>query len=451
MSTKIRTKKITEFLDTDYREYSMSVIEDRAIPSVIDGFKPVQRKIASMADEIWKTGKEKGMKIFQLGGLASSKKNYLHGDSSMNDAITSMCQKFKNNIPLLTAEGQVGSLRSTHASSPRYVGCHLSENFRLVYKDFELLKGKEEEGMIIEPHFFLPILPAILLNGTSGISIGFSSKILNRNPKEVTQACIDYLNGKKIKELKPYQPEFTGTWKRDKDNKNKWWISGKYEIVNTTTVHVSDLPPDITFEKYETYLDSLVDKKIIKDYDNNASVSIDYTLKFKREDLQKLIDEDRLESVLKIHDSETENLTTIDENGKLKIFDCAEDILRYFVDFRLTWYQKRKDYLINKYIDEYKILSNKAKFIKHIIQKKLNVNNKPKIEIVKYLEINKFDKINGSFDYLIGMPIYSLTKERYAELLKQCAERKQLIDDTKKKDVKDMYIDDLDELKKKLK
>ena len=281
--------------------------------------------------------------------------------------------------------------------------------------------------------------------------MGYASNILGRNPKEVTQACIDYLNGKKIKELKPYQPEFTGTWKRDNENKNKWWISGKYEIVNTTTVHVSDLPPDTTFEKYEAYLDSLVDKKIIKDYDNNASVSIDYTLKFKREDLQKLIDEDKLESVLKIHDSETENLTTIDENGKLKIFDCAEDILRYFVDFRLTWYQKRKDYLINKYIDEYKCLSNKAKFIQHIIQKKLNVNNQPKIEIVKYLETNKFDKINDSFDYLIGMPIYSLTKERYAELLKQCEEKKQLIADTKKRDIKDMYIDDLNELKKKLK
>ena len=447
----IRTRTVTNFLNTEVKEYAEDILKNRCIPSCIDSFKPSQRKVVYVSDKIWKSGNEKPMKVFQLTGRTAVEAYYHHGNQALDALITNMGQVFKNNLPILDGIGQYGSLRSPVAGASRYIGTKLHPNFRLIFKDFDLLENQVEEGVVIEPKWYLPILPMVIINSSISIGMGYASNILGRNPKEVTQACIDYLNGKKIKELKPYQPEFAGTWKRDKDNKNKWWIAGKYEIVNTTTVHVSELPPDITFEKYEAYLDSLVDKKIIKDYDNNASVSIDYTLKFKREDLQKLIDEDMLESVLKIHDSETENLTTIDENGKLKIFDCAEDILRYFVDFRLTWYQKRKDYLINKYIDEYKILSNKAKFIHNIIQKKLNVNNQPKIEIVKYLETNKFDKINGSFDYLIGMPIYSLTKERYEELLKQCEERKQLIDDTKKKDVKDMYIDDLDELKKKLK
>lgn len=447
----MRTRTVTNFLNTEVKEYAEDILKNRCIPSCIDSFKPSQRKVVYVADKIWKSENEKPMKVFQLTGRTAVEAYYHHGNQAMDALITNMGQVFKNNLPILDGIGQYGSLRSPVAGASRYIGTKLHPNFRLIFKDFDLLENQVEEGVVIEPKWYLPILPMVIINSSISIGMGYASNILGRNPKEVTQACIDYLNGKKIKELKPYQPEFTGTWKRDNENKNKWWISGKYEIVNTTTVHVSDLPPDTTFEKYEAYLDSLVDKKIIKDYDNNASVSIDYTLKFKREDLQKLIDEDKLESVLKIHDSETENLTTIDENGKLKIFDCAEDILRYFVDFRLTWYQKRKDYLINKYIDEYKCLSNKAKFIQHIIQKKLNVNNQPKIEIVKYLETNKFDKINDSFDYLIGMPIYSLTKERYAELLKQCEEKKQLIADTKKRDIKDMYIDDLNELKKKLK
>lgn len=447
----MRTRTVTNFLNTEVKEYAEDILKNRCIPSCIDSFKPSQRKVVYVADKIWKSGNEKPMKVFQLTGRTAVEAYYHHGNQAMDALITNMGQVFKNNLPILDGIGQYGSLRSPVAGASRYIGTKLHPNFRLIFKDFDLLENQVEEGVVIEPKWYLPILPMVIINSSISIGMGYASNILGRNPKEVTQACIDYLNGKKIKELKPYQPEFTGTWKRDNENKNKWLISGKYEIVNTTTVHVSDLPPDVTFEKYEAYLDSLVDKKIIKDYDNNASVSIDYTLKFKREDLQKLIDEDRLETVLKIHDSETENLTTIDENGKLKIFDCAEDILRYFVDFRLTWYQKRKDYLINKYIDEHKNLSNKAKFIQHIIQKKLNVNNKPKIEIVNYLETNKFDKINDSFDYLIGMPIYSLTKERYAELLKQCEEKKQLIADTKKRDIKDMYIDDLNELKKKLK
>ena len=89
-----RTKTITEFLDTDYKEYSMSVITERAIPSVIDSFKPVQRKIIDMANEIWKTGSEKSMKVFQLCGQTCAKKLYVHGDQSCNGAIINMCQGF---------------------------------------------------------------------------------------------------------------------------------------------------------------------------------------------------------------------------------------------------------------------------------------------------------------------------------------------------------------------
>ena len=218
-----RTKTITDFLNTDYKDYSMSVITERAIPSVIDSFKPVQRKIIDMANDIWKTGNEKSMKVFQLCGQTCAKKLYVHGDSSCNGAIITMCQGFKNNLAVLEADGQVGSLRVRAAASPRYVGCHLSPNFRLLYKDFELLERKCEEGQEIEPTWFLPVAPTILINGSSGLAVGYASNILNRNPKDVVNACIDYLNGKKIKELKPWLSEFSGTWTRDLENKNKWY------------------------------------------------------------------------------------------------------------------------------------------------------------------------------------------------------------------------------------
>ena len=446
-----RTKTITEFLDTDYKEYSMSVITERAIPSVIDSFKPVQRKIIDMANEIWKIGNEKSMKVFQLCGQTCAKKLYVHGDQSCNGAIITMCQPYKNSLNMLVADGQVGSLRVRSAASPRYVGCHLSPNFRLVYKDFELLERRIEEGQEIEPKWFLPVIPTITTSGSSGLAVGHASNILNRNPKDVVNACIDYLNGKKIKELKPWLSEFSGTWIRDVDNKNKWYSKGIYTINEKKgEVHITELPPSWEFEKYETYLDSLVDKKVIKDYDNNSSAGIDYLLKFKKDDLQELIAKDKLESILKIVDSDTENLTTLDENEKLKIFDCVEDIVKYFVDFRLGYYQKRKDFLIDKLSKELRVLAFKAKFIKSIIDKKLVVNNVKKEVIIKWLEENKFEKIDDSYNYLLNMPIYSLTNERYMELMKNAKDKKEELDLIKEKEPKEMYLSDLNELKKKL-
>ena len=153
---------------------------------------------------------------------------------------------------------------------------------------------------------------------------------------------------------------------------------------------------------------------------------------------------------MKITSSSTENLTTLDENGKLKIFDCAEDIVKYFVEFRLGYYQKRKDYLIDKFNKELKNLCFKAKFIKAIIHKKLVVNNTPKQKIVDWLNDNKFEMIDGSFNYLLNMPIHSLTKERFDELMNNAKDKKKQLEEIKTREPKEMYLDDLKELKKKL-
>lgn len=445
----MRTKSVSDFLNDELREYSMDVIENRAIPSVIDGLKPTARKVIYVANKIWKTGNEKSMKVFQLTGTMAAEAYYHHGDQSASTVITGMGQSFKNSLPLLEGIGQYGTLRSTSAGAPRYISTKLSKNFRLLYKDFELLENQIDEGVVVEPKYFLPIVPTVILNGTSGIAVGFASNILNRNPKDVVQSCIDCLSGKKIKELKPWLSEFSGEWERDKENQNKWFAKGKYEITKND-VHITELPPDWTFEKYESYLESLIDKKIIKDYDNNSSSVVDYILKFKKDDLQELIENDKLENILKITSSSTENLTTLDENGKLKIFDCAEDIVKYFVEFRLGYYQKRKDYLIDKFNKELKNLCFKAKFIKAIIDKKLVVNNTPKQKIVDWLNDNKFEMIDGSFNYLLNMPIHSLTKERFDELMNNAKDKKKQLEEIKTREPKEMYLDDLKELKKKL-
>ena len=169
---EIRT--ITSFLENEVREYAKDVIENRAIPSVIDGLKPTARKVVYIANKKWKTLSEKPMKVFQLTGAVAEQAYYHHGDASLNSTIVNMAQRFKNNMPLLEDIGQYGTLRSPYAGAPRYISTRLSSNFRLIYKDFDLLENQVDEGNVIEPKYFLPIIPACIVNGSSGIAVAFA-------------------------------------------------------------------------------------------------------------------------------------------------------------------------------------------------------------------------------------------------------------------------------------
>lgn len=446
----MRETTITDFLSKEYKDFAMYVVEGRAIPSIIDGFKPSQRKIIHISNQVWKTGNEKTKKVFQLAGLVADQAYYHHGNASLENAIITMAQKFKNNAPLLEEEGQFGSLRSPQAGAPRYIGTKLSDNFKMLYKDFELLEYKEEEGELIEPRFFLPIIPTILVNGSSGIAVGFASNILNRDVKSIIESCQKYLNGKKISEVTPNLQGFTGDFVQDTENKKKWFIKGKFIRANTSTVKISELPPSMTYEKYEEILDKLVDDKIIVSYDDNCKDNIDYTIKFTRAELEKL-DDEKLIKLLKLEESSTEIYSTLDEFGKLKIFESTSEMIEYFVEFRLTYYHKRKQFLLDKLNRELKILSNRGRFIKAIIDGKLKVNNVAKAQIIEGIESMSLDKIDDSYDYLLRMPIYSLTKEMYEKLKEDFVSKKEEIKILEETDPKDMYLFDLTELKKKFK
>ena len=443
-------KTISDFLSDEYKEFAMYSIEGRAIPSVVDGFKPTQRKIIHISNQIWKNGSEKNLKVFQLAGKVASDAFYHHGNTSLENAIVTMAQKFKNNAALLEEDGQFGSLRSPQPGAARYIGTKLNDNFRLIYKDFDLLDYKEEEGESIEPRYFLPIIPTVLLNGSSGIAVGFASNVLNREIKSIIDSCVRVLMGKSPGVIKPSLNEFTGDFIQDSENKKRWIIRGRFQKINTTTIKIQELPPSMTYEKYEELLDKLVDNKDIVSYDDNCKDNIDYIIKFNRSILEKL-DDEKIIKLLKLEESSTEIFSTLDEFGKLKIFETSEDIIEYFVNFRLTYFYKRKEFQLNKLNKELKVLSNRGRFIKAILDEKLKINNVSKSDIILSIEELKLEKIDDSYDYLLRMPIYSLTKELFEKMKKDFTDKKVEIKTLEETDVKDMYLLDLSELKKKFK
>lgn len=446
----MNSKTITDFLSSEYKEFSLYVIENRAIASVIDGLKPVQRKILHVCNNTWRTGNEKTLKVFQLSGKVASEVFYHHGDGPLSSAIINLAQSFKNNLPLLEEDGQFGSLRVPEPGAPRYIGTRLHQNFRLIYHDFDLLTYREEEGEMIEPEYFLPIIPMILVNGSSGIAVGFSSNIVNRNTTDVIAACENIIKGKKVGKIHPEITNFNGDFIQDAGNPKRWIITGKINRVNTSTVKITELPPSMTFEKYESILDDLVDRKIINTYDNNCRDNIDYTIKLPREVLATSTDADLIK-MLKLEEFKTEIFTTLDEYGKLKIFESAEEIVTYFTNFRILFYDERKKRMISGLEKQILFLDNRARFLKLIIEEKLEIRNVPKLTIVSKLQDFEFDKIEDSYDYLLRMPIYSLTKELYEKILQELKEVKSQLEEVKLIQSKDMYLKDLQDLKKKLK
>lgn len=371
-------------------------------------------------------------------------------NSSLNSAIINMAQKFKNNLPLMLDEGQFGTLRSPSPGAPRYIGTKLNQVFRHIYLDNNLLEHNIEEGEVIEPKFFLPIIPMVLVNGSPGIAVGFASSILNRDPLEIITACENLLKGKKIKPTTPMIPTFTGTCTMDATNHKKWILMGSFKRVNTSTVQVTELPPSMTFEKYETYLESLVEKKLIVSYSDKCASNINYQIKFTRSSLEKLTDE-KLIKLLSLSENMTENFNTLDHNGELKIFESDVEIITEFYKFRLGYYDKRKQSIIDKLTRENLILSNKLIFIKAIIDDKINIKNKSKEVVIKAIESLKVDLIDGNYDYLLRMAIYSITKEYYDKIKQDIVLKKQEIIDTKNLKIEDMYLEDLANLKKEIK
>lgn len=442
------SKTITEFLSNEYKKFAYYTIEHRSIPSIVDSFKPVQRKIIASAIRIWKSS-QKPLKVFQLSGRVASEMLYAHGDMSLNNAIINMVQKFKNNIPLLDEIGQFGSIRVPDAGAPRYIGTKLNEYFYMIYKDFDLVEAKQEEGVLIEPSYFLPIIPMVLVNGVHGVAVAYTSKILPRNPIEVIKQCIKILNKQKIAKSTPYLKVFDGNYNYDSD-KNRWIITGNIVKVNATTIQITELPSSMTYEKYENILEDLLNKKVIVDYEDNCKDNVNYTVKFDRNFLSEIIDEDLLK-ILKLTEYYSEVFNLIDENGELISFDSDVDIIKYFVNFRLSFYTKRKSIQMDSLDRSILILTNKVRFIEAILKKEIAINNIPKNKIIQKLEVKKFNLVDGSYEYLFRMPISSLTRENY--LLYQ----NEIIDKNKEKisisklTEKSMYLKDLKELEAKLK
>jgi DNA topoisomerase-2 len=396
----------------------------------------------------------KAVKLLNLTGDTLKLSLYAHGDSSLSGTVITMAQDFQDNLNPLTIEGQYGSLRSPIASSPRYLYVKLSKYANLIYKiDYELLKYVFDEGEYLEPQYYLPIIPTVLTSRSIGMAPGYRFSTMSYHPIDIIDACVNILKNQEFKSPRPYIRDIKqSSWKfiTDKESQTSYWENrGKWEYnVPKDKMIVTDLPYDQTFDSFEKLLNKAIEKGYIKDWLNySEGNNINYEIVFEKGKLKKEIDktDTKLPNKFKLIKKVPEDqLYVIDEHNKVKYFDSPNELIKYFVEFRLNIYNDRKIQLLKVLNEKLKVNLELCKFISLIINNKLIINNRKKEDIKKDLETYELP------EKLINTSLSKLTKEEYDSLQNECIEIKQKIEYITNTTTVDMYINDLTELKTEL-
>lgn len=436
----------------------------RSLPSICDGLKPSLRKILYASFKRGKNASE--IKVAQFAGYIGTETEYHHGEVSLQGAIIGMAQNFpgSNNINLLLPLGNFGFRRAMgkEAASPRYI---FTKTNKLTYKIFReedepLLDFIVEEGKTVEPVCYKPIIPMILINGTSGIGTGFSTDVPSFNPLDVTKSLKTLIQKKEYIEIHPYYRGFTGEIIPQGDN--KYLMKGSYEIIDEETVRVTEIP---IFKSIESYKEDLTEMEIIdkKETNSNKKIldfsmepllnSIDVTIKFKPTELQSLIKNDKLESYLKLNTTfSLNNMHLYDSQNKLTLYDTVYDIMEEFYVDRLDFYKKRKAHHIRVLENDVNIIKYKVKFIEDIFDKKIKLEKQKKDVIIARLVELKYPKLakninnlDKSYSYLIELPLWSLTYEKIEELRSQLEEIEKVLEEYKSKSEEQIWLDEIEE------
>ena len=442
----------------------------RSIPNMVDGLKISLRKILFSG---FKRRLTSEIKVAQFSGYVSEHSAYHHGEASLNGAIVNMAQIFvgSNNINLLEPNGQFGTRLAggSDSASERYIFTQLNTLTRAIFPEADdaVLNYLNDDGTIVEPEYYVPIIPFALINGISGIGTGFSSNIQPYNPIEIIHYLQNYLCGSHDKlqtEFIPYYEGFTG--QITKISENKFLIKGRYEKISDDKIRITELPVGTWTMPYTTYLEELADGQVDKNGKKTAPVikdmismsteiKVDFTITMTKENLAKLesvTDEFGINGVEKLF-----KLTTTVSNTNMHMFnsDCklhkyltVVEIIHDFYKVRIELYKKRKQSLIQSMENQLVKLTNRARYIQETLTDLVDLRKKTSHAVNELLCTRKYDKIDGDYKYLIKMPMDSVTEENVAAILKDVENANIELNILKNTTVEQIWLSELNHLEK---
>jgi DNA topoisomerase-2 len=469
LDTSCPTVPYETFIDKELIHFSTYDCA-RSIPNMVDGLKISLRKILFSA---FKRKLTTEIKVAQFSGYVSEHSAYHHGEASLNGAIVNMAQNFvgSNNVNLLEPVGQFGTRLQggDDSASERYIFTHLNPMTRLIFPepDDAVLTYKDDDGTVVEPEYYVPIIPFALLNGISGIGTGFSCSIEPYHPKTI----IDYLKAKlqsqdtTSTDFVPYYEGFKGTVRKVAEQ--KFLIKGCYQTIGEDKIRITELPVGTWTMPYTTFLETLMDgsqtdktgKKIppqIKDFASICTeVNVDFTVLLPKGALQTLeqsVDANGcngLEKLLKLTTTvSTTNMHMFDADCKLHKYGTVEEIIEDFYGVRIGVYAKRKASLIADLERQLVKLSNRARYIMLTLDGTIDLRRKNAGQVNELLVSLKFDKIDGDdhYKYLVKMPMDSVTEEHVQAIIKEKDAMTTALAELKRKTVEQMWLEELDVL-----
>jgi DNA topoisomerase-2 len=407
---KVKQLDITDFVHKDLVNFSLADLK-RSIAHMADGLKPSQRKVMYACFQKNLTAE---MKVAQLAAYVAEKSAYHHGEVSLAETIVKLANDYtgSNNINLLEPCGQFGTrlMGGKDASQTRYIFTRLTPEARNLFdpRDDAILKYLDDDGRSIEPDFYMPTIPMVLVNGTEGIGTGFSCYVPPFNPKDIKQNIMNILDGKGVVRMKPWFRGFKGKVFEQDDT---WVTEGVWTTVGKT-VKVSELPPGRWTQDYKEYLDTLIEKKVFSSYTNNSTTeNVDFVIQdYSGKDLVKDL---KLQKTFR-----TTNMHLFHPTRGIHKYETPEDILMDFIELRRDHYVKRKEYLIKVLEAKSKMCEYKSRFVTMVINGDIVVFRRKKQDLELQLS-ESFPKINDTYDYLLNIKTVQYTEESVRELLTQ--------------------------------
>ena len=430
----------------------------RSIPSIIDGFKPSQRKVIYSC---LKKNLNNEMKVAQLAGAVAELTAYHHGEASLMGTIINLAQNFvgSNNLNLLEPVGQFGTrlLGGKDSASPRYIFTKISPKLDLIIKkeDNHILDYLDDDGYQIEPKNYYPILPLSLINGAEGIGTGFSTYIPNFKLLDVAEWFKNRLANKKREQLKPYYEGFKG---RIISFDDSTWVSEGILEVTENKVIIKELPVKLWTSDYKEFLENLVEEKDspFKNYQNLSSdTDIQFILKIEPDKINHInkllanVDANGLSDLHKfLHLYKTikvSNLTLYDTNYKLRTYKNIDDILEEFYKFRLDIYEKRRLKLIEVLEKDKSYYSGQTKFIE-LVMDNTKIFKMDEDKMSNYLSENKIKKYENSYDYVTNLSFKQLNVDNLNKLKNKIKDIETKIRELNNKTKQDLWLDDLSQI-----
>ena len=461
---EISQMELSSFVNGELIKFSIADC-GRSIPNFIDGLKESQRKILYAVKKRNLRYSGQSLKVAQLAGYTAEHSNYHHGEQNLCDTIVGLANEFPgtNNIPLLYRDGMFGTRLEggSDAASPRYIYTKMEYLTEYIFReeDEPLLKQVNDDGDLVQPEFYIPILPMILVNGcNAGIGTGWSCNIPCFNPLEIIEGIKEWLvnnteedtgerkeNVSVLPNLIPWYRGFKGTIEVD-ESRVKRYISRGIISENKSGFEVSELPINMWTNKFKEFCEDLQEEKKLKTMKNYSTPNEVKFILTNGNEFECSIESLKMHSYLY-----TSNMVLFDEKNKIKKYDSVFEILNRFCVVRYRYYHLRKEYQLRQLGVELKMLQNKERFISEVMDDTLDIMKKKEAVIILKLKERNYDedlkKENGGYEYLLGMQVRSFTEEKVNSLRNEIRVLIDKIETLQNTTEKQLWINDLDEFK----